>query len=165
MVAGGLMDTAPTELPGLRSRHLQNPCPDLTCVAVSAINPVDNGPGLWQFPTLGSYVTVINRVPPTPSVQLLEYWVFATQERKKESESGLSLRVTCCECPLSEIYGALPGSILVWVTIRGTHAQAHMYDQHTVKGNSDNQAQEPGWERRKKGFCKRQMPCKHQKKM
>jgi len=37
-------------------------------------------------------------------------------------------------------------------TYRGTHTQAHMYNQH--KRNGDNQAQEPGWEGRKKGVVR-----------
>ena len=36
-------------------------------------------------------------------------------------------------------------------TYRGTHAQSHMYTQQEFL---DNQAQESGWERRKKGFVR-----------
>jgi len=39
-------------------------------------------------------------------------------------------------------------------THRGTHTQAHMYNQHRRGINGNNQAQEPGGEERKKGFVR-----------
>jgi len=44
---------------------------------------------------------------------------------------------------------------------RHTRTSIHVWSAHKI--NDDNQAQEPGWEGRKKSFCSRQRPCTHQK--